>query len=88
MGAELPAGFHNPVAPGAVTFQAMAAFWTAQKGLFHFAAAPRALFFSVASPAQEKDDNRAGQQEEHRKQENRTRKKGAGAAKPAAMTKI
>ena len=71
MGTELPAGFHNPVACGAVTFQTMAAFGTAQKGLFHLAAAPRALFLSVASSPQEKNDDRDGQQGEHQEQKDR-----------------
>ena len=62
MGTELPAGFDYPIAPRAVTFQAMAAFGTAQKRLLYITAAPRALFFSVVSPTQEKDDNSDGQQ--------------------------
>ncbi len=47
MGTELPAGFHNPVATRTVTFQAMAAFGTAQKRLLYITAAPGALFFPV-----------------------------------------
>jgi len=49
MGAELPAGFHNPVATGTVTFQAMAAFGTAQKRFLYLTAASGALFFFVIS---------------------------------------
>ena len=62
MGTELPAGLDYPIAPWTVTFQAMAAFGTAQKRLLYFTVAPRALFFSVVSSSQEKDDNRDGQQ--------------------------
>ena len=64
MGAELPAGFHNPVATGTVTFQAMAAFGTAQKGFLYITATPGALFFPVVSSTQEKNDNSDGQQGE------------------------
>ena len=69
MGTELPAGLDYPIAPWTVTFQAMAAFGTAQKGLFYITVAPRALFFSVVFPSQEKDDNRDGQQGKNQKPE-------------------
>ena len=62
MGTKLPAGFYNPVASGAMTFQAMAAFGTAQVGLLHLAVASRALFFPVVSPPQEENYNRNGQE--------------------------
>ena len=87
MGTESPAGLDYPIAPWTVTFQAMATFGTAQKRLLYFAAAPRALFFSVVSSSQEKDDNRDGQQGEHQKQEHGPWKKCSGATEPAAMTK-
>jgi len=61
MGTELPAGFHNSVAPGTVTFQAMAAFGTAQVGIFHGAATLRTLpFFPGVSPEKQRDHNDQG----------------------------
>jgi len=69
MGTKLPAGFHNPVAPGAVIFQAMAAFGTAQVGLLYLTVAPRALLFPVVSPPKEKNDNSNGQESKKQKPE-------------------
>ena len=82
MGTESPAGFYNSVTPGTMTFQAMAAFGTAQVKIFHCATTLRTLlFFPVVFP--EKQSNNNDQGADQQKPEY-----WRGIKKPAAMPSV
>ncbi len=79
MGTEPPAGFHNSVTPGTMTFQTMATFRAAQVRLFHFAATLwTLLFFSGVSPDKQRNHNDQGAYQQKPEY-------WSGTQKPAAM---